>query len=97
MLCLFFAGKFSQTQLALTLTLVNTLGQEMGRETIPTSFNGCAKVLLAACGEAIEYTKEFFCVQCDVVIIKPDKSKKIRLINCLTCGKRLIQTIKIIF
>ena len=62
---------------------VNTLGQEMGQEAIPTSFNGCAKLLLAACGEAIEYTKEFFCVQCDVVIIKPDKSKKIRLINCL--------------
>ena len=89
MLCLFFAGKFSQTQLALTLTVVNLLGKEMGREEISTSFNGCAKVLLAACGENIEYTKEFFCVICGVMLIKPvDTKKKIRLINCPDCKER---------
>ncbi len=82
MLSLFFAGKFSQTQLGLTLTVVNLLGKEMGREEIPTSFNGCAKVLLAACGENIEYTKEFFCVICDVMLIKPvDTKKKEGVIN----------------
>jgi hypothetical protein len=89
MLSLFFAGKFSQTQLALTLTVVNLLGKELGRQEIPTTFNGCAKVLLDACGERIEYTKEFFCVHCDVMLLKEtDPAKKSRLINCTACNER---------
>ena len=60
MLSLFFAGKFSQTQLALTLIVINLLGKELGREEIPTTFNGCAKVLLDACGERSNIRKTFF-------------------------------------
>ena len=89
MLVLFFAGKFNQTQLALTLVVVNLLGKEMGRQEIPTTFNGCAKLLLDACDEEIKYSKEFYCATCDVMLNKQSHiQKKVRLIDCLICKER---------
>ena len=82
-LCLFYSGKFSQTQLTCTLELLNILSDE----NIPITFNSCAKVLLNKSEDAVEFQKEFYCSVCNVVLVKStEKGKKSR--NCIECNEK---------
>ncbi len=79
---MFYSGKFSQTQLCSILELINILIVE----DIPTTFNSCAKVLLDKCEDAVEYQKEFYCVQCDVVLARPNSGQPKIEKYCLACN-----------
>lgn len=81
LLCLFFAGKLSQSSVSLICEFSNLLTDN--RLPIPKNFNSCQQQLLAK--NSINFKKYWFCNSCTKLFYEIDNKLKNR---CAFCNKR---------